>query len=115
MTSTAAYLALRDAVGLAPNDGTIRWAFAQCCYELINVEEALTALENWQKLEGLTLDITVRICFLLVMMGALQQAAPALEQLLANPPQKGRAALGVVSILETPASRRRGAHPVGSL
>jgi len=96
----AAYLALRDAVGLAPRDGTIRWAFAQCCYELINVEEALTALENWQKLDGLNLDITVRICFLLVMMGAIQQASPALEQLLANPPQKGRAALGVVSILE---------------
>jgi tetratricopeptide (TPR) repeat protein len=96
----AAYLALRDAAALAPGDGTIRWAFAQCCYELINVEEALAALDGWQKLNGLNVDITVRICFLLVMMGATQQAAPALEGLLANPPQQGRAALGVASIME---------------
>ena len=96
----AAYLALRDAASLAPNDGTIRWAFAQCCYELVNVEEALTALEDWQALEGLDLDITIRICFLLVMMGAKQKAEPALARLLANPPRKGRPALGVASILE---------------
>jgi tetratricopeptide (TPR) repeat protein len=96
----AAYLALRDAVALAPTDGTIRWAFAQCCFELINVDEALAALEDWQKLQGLTAEITVRICFLLVMMGATQQAWPGIERLLANPPQKGRAAVGMASILE---------------
>ena len=66
----AAYLALRDAVALAPADATIRWGFAQCCCDLVNLEEALEALEKWQKLEGLTVEITVRIAFLLVMMGA---------------------------------------------
>jgi tetratricopeptide (TPR) repeat protein len=96
----AAYLALRDAVALAPSDGTIRWAFAQCCFELIDVEEALAALEDWQKLQGLTAEITVRICYLLVMMGATQQAWPGIERLLASPPQKGRAAVGMASILE---------------
>ena len=96
----AAYLALRDAVALAPADGTFRWAFAQCCYELINVEEALAALEDWQQLEGLTVTITVRICFLLVMMGATPRAQLAVERLLANPPQRGREALGVASIME---------------
>ena len=96
----AAYLALRDAVALAPTDATTRWAFAQCCFELINVEEALAALEDWQKLRGLTDEIIVRICFLLVMMGATQQAWPGIERLLASPPQKGRAAVGMASILE---------------
>lgn len=96
----AAYLALRDAVALAPTDGTTRWAFAQCCFELINVEEALAALEDWQKLEGLTVEITVRICSLLVMMGATQRAWPGIERLLASPPQKGRAVVGMASILE---------------
>jgi tetratricopeptide (TPR) repeat protein len=96
----AAYLALRDGVALAPTDGTLRWAFAQCCYEMVNVEEALTTLEEWQKLQGLTVTIVVRICFLLVMMGATQRAQPALDRLLANPPQRGREALGVASIME---------------
>jgi tetratricopeptide (TPR) repeat protein len=96
----AAYLALRDAVALAPADARIRWAFAQCCYDTARLEEALAALEDWQKLEGLTLDITVLITLLLVMMGAVHQAQPGLQRLLAEPPQDGRAALGFASILE---------------
>jgi tetratricopeptide (TPR) repeat protein len=96
----AAYLALRDAVALAPADARMRWAFAQCCYDAARLEEALAALEDWQKLEGLTVDITVLITLLLVMMGAVHLAEPGLQQLLAKPPQKGRAALGVASIME---------------
>jgi tetratricopeptide (TPR) repeat protein len=96
----AAYLALRDAAGLSPTDARIRWAFAQCCYDLTRLEEALGALEDWEKLEGLTVEITVLIALLLVMMGAVQLAEPAVQRLLAKPPQTGRAALGFVSILE---------------
>jgi len=97
---SAAYLALRDAVALAPADATIRWAFAQCCYDLTRFEEALAALENWQQLEGLTVEMTVLIILLLVMMGAMHQADPAIQRLLANPPQQGRTALRFASILE---------------
>jgi tetratricopeptide (TPR) repeat protein len=96
----AAYLALRDAAALAPADGTIRWAFAQCCHDLVLPEEALGALKEWQKLEGLSVEITVRIALLLVMLGSIQEAWPAIQRLLANPPQHGRAALGLASILE---------------
>lgn len=96
----AAYLALRDAVGVAPADATTRWAFAQCCYDLVQLDEAFAALEDWQRLEGLTVEITARIALLLVMLGATQQALPAIERLLANPPQRGRAALVLASILE---------------
>jgi tetratricopeptide (TPR) repeat protein len=96
----AAYLALRDAVGLAPDDATVRWAFAQCCYELTNNDEALETLENWQQLQGLTPQITAQIAGLLVMMGETRRAAPAIEQLLASPPTKGRAPVVLASILE---------------
>lgn len=96
----AAYLALRDAAKLAPRDATIRWGFAQCCYDLINVEEARGALEDWQNLEGLTVEITVRIVSLLVMLGESRRAASAIEKLVASPPQRGAAAVGLASILE---------------
>ena len=96
----AAYLGLRDAVSLAPTDATIRWAFAQCCYDLVRLEEALASLEDWQTLEGLNVEVTVLIALLLVMMGAMHLAVPAVERLLANPPQQGRSAIGFVSLLE---------------
>jgi tetratricopeptide (TPR) repeat protein len=96
----AAYLALRDAVSLAPADATTRWAFAQCCYDRLEPDEALAALEDWHKFEGLNVEISARIALLLMMLGATQQALPAIERLLANPPQRGRAALVLASILE---------------
>jgi tetratricopeptide (TPR) repeat protein len=96
----AAYLALRDAVALAPADATIRWAFAQCCYDRVNHDEALATLENWQQFTGLTPQISAQIAILLVMMGEGERAAPAIRQLAANPPLKGRAPLVLVCILE---------------
>ena len=96
----AAYLALRDAVKLAPADATFRWGFAQCCYDIIALEEALAALEDWQTLSGLNTDLTVRIVFLLVMMGATDKAWPAIQALRADPPRSGPAAVGFASVLE---------------
>jgi len=97
---TSAYNALRDAVRLAPRDATIRWAFAQCCYDLTRLEEAREVLHDWQRLEGLTLDITVLIVLLLVMMAAVSPTEPAVQQLLADPPLHGRTALRFASLLE---------------
>lgn len=96
----AAYLAMRDAVRLAPADARYRWGFAQCCYDINAIEEALTALENWQTFSALDTDLTVRIVFLLVMMGATDKARVAIEALRANPPRSGPAAAGLASILE---------------
>jgi tetratricopeptide (TPR) repeat protein len=96
----AAYLALRDAVALAPRDATIRWAFAQCCFDSTRREEALAALEDWQSFDGLNSEVTVLIALLLIMMGSWHLAQSTVERLAANPPRKGRAALGFVSILE---------------
>jgi tetratricopeptide (TPR) repeat protein len=96
----AAYLALRDAVGLAPTDATTRWAFAQCCYDIVQLDEARAALKDWQSLDGLNLEISARIALLLVMLGSAREASPLIERLLANPPRSGRTALVLVSILE---------------
>jgi tetratricopeptide (TPR) repeat protein len=96
----AAYLALRDAVRLAPTDATMRWGFAQCCYDIVNLEESLQALERWEQCTGLNVDITVRIVFLLVMMGEADVKDPAITRLLADPPRGGRAAVVFASLLE---------------
>jgi tetratricopeptide (TPR) repeat protein len=96
----AAYLALRDGVALAPNDGRLRWAFAQCCFDVARREEALESLEGWQEFEGLTVEFTVLLIQLLGMMAAVDPAQPMVQQLLANPPRKGPAALGCARILE---------------
>jgi len=96
----AAYLALRDAVGLAPADATTRWAFAQCCYDIVQLDEARAALKDWQRLDGLNVEISARIALLLVMLGAAREASPLIERLLADPPRSGRTALVLVSTLE---------------
>jgi tetratricopeptide (TPR) repeat protein len=96
----AAHFALRDAVGLAPADATTRWAFAQCCYDMVQLDDARAALKDWQSLDGLSVEISARIALLLVMLGAAREASPLIERLLANRPRSGRTALVLVSTLE---------------
>src|SRR5580704_2358682 len=97
---SAAQLALRDAVALAPRDARVRWAYAQCCYEMGHRQEAVTAVEDWETLEGLSVEITVSIALLLVTSGAAHRAQPALQWLMADPPVAGRAAVGFAFLLE---------------
>jgi tetratricopeptide (TPR) repeat protein len=96
----AAHLALRDAVGFAPRDARIRWTYAQCCYDMGRGQEAVTAVEDWETLEGLSVEITVSIALLLVTSGAAHLAQPALQRLMANPPATGRTAVGFAFLLE---------------
>jgi tetratricopeptide (TPR) repeat protein len=96
----AAYLALRDGAAMAPSDAALRWAYAQCCFDRGRLDETLEALDNWQQLKGLSTEFTVRIVLLLAMLGAIQREDAAVQRLLANPPQRGRAALGVAAIME---------------
>jgi len=95
-----AHLALRDAAALAPRDALIRWTYAQCCCDIGHRQEAVTALEDWVTLEGLTVEITVSIALLLVTSGAAHLAQPAVQRLIANPPANGHAAVGFAFLLE---------------
>ena len=97
---TAAHLALRDAVALAPRDARVRWTYAQCCYDRGYRQEAVAAVEDWETLEGLSVEIMVSIALLLVTSGAAHRAQPALRRLMANPPASGRAAVGFAFLLE---------------
>jgi tetratricopeptide (TPR) repeat protein len=97
---SAAQLALRDAVALAPRDARVRWTYAQCCYDMGHRQEAVTAVEDWETLEGLSVEITVSIALLLVTSGAAHRAQPALQRLMADPPVAGRAAVGFALLLE---------------
>jgi tetratricopeptide (TPR) repeat protein len=96
----AAQLALRDAVALAPRDARIRWTYAQCCYDMGQGPEAVTAVQDWETLEGLSIDLLVSIALLLVTSGAAHLAQPAVQRLMANPPAAGRAAVGFALLLE---------------
>jgi tetratricopeptide (TPR) repeat protein len=96
----AAYPALRDAAALAPLHATFRWAYAQCCLDMAREAEALEALEDWQRLQAMTVDILVLIALQLLILGAMQLAQPAVQMLEANPPPAGRAALRWAAILE---------------
>lgn len=96
----AAYITLRDGSALDPSNGPLRAAYAQCCFDCGRMEEARDALENWRQLKGLNEDFTVLIAELLGMVGAISRDDPAVERLLARPPQRGRAALGVASLME---------------
>jgi tetratricopeptide (TPR) repeat protein len=97
---SAAHLALRDAAALAPRDARIRWTYAQCCYDIGHRQEAVTALEEWETLEDLSVEITVSIALLLVTSGAAHLAQPAVQRLIANPPTSGRAVVGFAFLLE---------------
>lgn len=96
----AAQLALRDAVALAPRDARFRCTYAQCCYDMGQRQEAVTALEGWEALEGLNAEITVSIALLLLSAGATHLAQRAVQQLTANPPATGRAAVGFAFLLD---------------
>ena len=97
---SAAHLALRDAAALAPRNARIRWTYAQCCYDIGHRQEAVTALEDWETLEDLSVEITVSIALLLVTSGAAHLAQPAVQRLIANPPTSGRAVVGFAFLLE---------------
>jgi tetratricopeptide (TPR) repeat protein len=96
----AAYLTLRDGAALAPTNGPLRAAYAQCCFDSGRVDEAREALDNWRQFEGLDVEFTVLIAELLATLGAIRRDDPAVQLLIANPPQRGRPALGVASIME---------------
>jgi tetratricopeptide (TPR) repeat protein len=96
----AAHLALRDAVALAPRDARISWTYAQCCYDIGHRQEAVTALQDWETFEGLSVELTVSIALLLVTSGAAHLARPAVQRLMATPPTSGGAAVGFAFLLE---------------
>ena len=96
----SAYTSLSQALALAPTDAGVCRLFAQCCHDIGRFEEALRALENWPKLNGLTPEDTAQIAHLLITMGESRRAEPALRQLADNAQNSWQGSLTAVRVLE---------------
>jgi tetratricopeptide (TPR) repeat protein len=96
----AAHAILEQALALTPTAAAVRCLYAQSCYDVGMYEEALATLEEWPKFQGLTLEVTAQIAYLLVSMGESRRAEPALQQLSATLRDGGRNSLTAVRVLE---------------
>ncbi|HSY08454.1 MAG TPA: sulfotransferase [Steroidobacteraceae bacterium] len=96
----AAYASLMQARDLAPADAGICCLYAQCCYDVGLFEEALAALQDWPKLQGLNLEVTAQIAHLLIIMGESRRAQAALRQICTPMPGGALASLAAVRLLE---------------
>ena len=95
----SAHEVLSRAHALAPRDAWICAALAKCSYDLGDFGGAKRALEGWQQFEGLTPVALAEIAYLLVLMGEVASAEPAIGSLAALSPL-GRAALTQANVLE---------------
>ena len=107
----SAYNFLSEAVRVTPHSARIRAVFAQVCYDTVRTEEALETLEDWQRFEDLTPEITAQIAYLLVIMGNPVAAQPAVQTLLAAPRLTPEGSLTLVRLLER-VNRLSEAHTV---
>lgn len=96
----AARAVLKQAMTLAPQDAEIRFEYAKACYESLNAEEAIAALEGWQNLEGLGPEIVANIGHKLMNLGESGHAEQAVQTLLASRDLDPRASLTLIQILE---------------
>jgi tetratricopeptide (TPR) repeat protein len=95
----SAHEVLSRALALAPRDAWISLALAKTSYDLGDFEGARSALEDWRRFEGLTPAALAEIAYLLVLMGQVSNAEPAIESLASLAPL-GRAALTQANVLE---------------
>jgi Flp pilus assembly protein TadD len=93
-------LVLAQAVDLAPDDAEIRYRYALCCYEHVQTDTALAALEHWDNLSGLNPELIANIGFLLMSLGAPERAEPAIRQAVAAPDPGPRPLLALIQLLE---------------
>jgi Flp pilus assembly protein TadD len=91
---------LSQAAALAPDDAEIRYQYALCCYERVRTEEALSALDYWDNLSGLTPEVTANIGLLLMKLGAPERAEPAIRRAVAEAGPDPLPLLTLVQLLE---------------
>jgi Flp pilus assembly protein TadD len=91
---------LANAVALAPDDAEIRYQYALCCYERIRTEEALSALDHWDNLSGLTPEVIANIGLLLMKLGVPERAEPAIRRAVADAGPDPQPLLTLIQLLE---------------
>ena len=91
---------LKRATELAPDDATIRFEYAKACYEALQTDEAVAALEGWQNLQGLHPDLIAGIGQRLMNLGESERAEHAIRQLANARDLEPRASLTLAQIFE---------------
>jgi tetratricopeptide (TPR) repeat protein len=91
---------LAQARAAAPRDAQIVLQYAQCCYELLQVEDATEALAEWPLLEDLDAGTLADIALLLLNLGETGASREAVQRLLREPQPPPRALLRVTQIME---------------
>lgn len=77
----AARAVLKKALDLAPGDALIRSEYIKACYESMQTEEALAALQGWNDFSGLAPDQLADVGHRLMNLGENERAQRVIEQL----------------------------------
>jgi tetratricopeptide (TPR) repeat protein len=91
---------LKRAHELAPGDALIRFQYVTACYESMQIDEAVTALEGWSDFRDLSTEHVAAVGQQLMNLGQSARAEAALRQLSAAQQLDPRAALTLLQILE---------------
>ena len=95
----AARSLLQKALQLAPDDAEIRYRYAFCCYEVMSTDEALAALQGWEKLSAEP-DLAASAGQLLMKLGETKRAETAVRSAAADGDPDVRATLTLIQLLE---------------
>lgn len=80
----SARVVLKKALGLAPRDALIRSEYIKACYETLQTEEALEALQGWTEFSGLTPGQLADVGQRMMNLGETQRAERVITQLVAS-------------------------------
>lgn len=95
-----AWRLLREAHEAAPQDADIALQLAQCCQELLRLEEAASVLSSWKSFMPLDSGQLARVALQLLNIGELQSHAEAMQRLEADPEPSAVACLRMAQIHE---------------
>ncbi len=76
---------LAEAKEAAPRDAQIALQYAQCCYELLRIDDALQAIEGWEQFEMTTAEQLAQLALLLLNLGEQRKSETAVQRLLQAP------------------------------
>ncbi len=96
----AALAALTRARALAPRDAEICVQYAQCCYECMQGDDAIAALDDWPGFTGLRSDLVARIGLIFINLGEPGRARQAVERAAADPQPDADTALRLAQVWE---------------
>ena len=91
---------LAQALPLAPQDAEMRLHYANSCYERLKTDEALAALDGWERMDGLTGAVISGIGQLLMKLGVPQRAEVAIRRAIAIDPADPHSTLTLIQLLE---------------